>query len=77
MAGFLGMGNFQKPGKGVKKEEPEKKRFFQFFDLFFRKITRLIQLNLLYLLFDLTFTVCAENFAVKSHYKILSEGCNL
>ena len=51
MAGFLGMGNFQKPGKGVKKEEPEKKRFFQFFDLFFRKITRLIQLNLLYLLF--------------------------
>lgn len=51
MAGFLGMGNFQKPGKGVKKDEPEKKRFFQFFDLFFRKITRLIQLNLLYLLF--------------------------
>ena len=51
MAGVLGFGNFQKPGKGVKKNEPEKKRFFQFFELFFRKLTKLIQLNLLYLLF--------------------------
>lgn len=51
MAGFLGMGNFAKPGKGVKKNEAEKKRFFQFFDLYFRKLGSLIKLNLLYLLF--------------------------
>lgn len=51
MGGFLGFGNFQKPGKGVAKKEREKKRFFQFFDLFFRKFGRLVQLNLLYILF--------------------------
>ncbi len=51
MGGFLGFGNYEKPGKGVGKKEREKKRFFQFFDLFFRKIGRLIQLNLLYILF--------------------------
>ena len=62
MAGFLGFGNFQKPGKGVKKNEPEKKRFFQFFELFFRKLTKLIQLNLLYLLF------CIPNWPCDSGY---------
>jgi uncharacterized membrane protein YesL len=50
VAGFLGFGS-NKPGKGVKKETVEKKRFFQFFDIFFRKFTQLIKLNLLYLLF--------------------------
>lgn len=53
MAGFLGFGNYAKPGKGVGRDEPQKKRFFYFFDLYFRKLTRLIQLNLLYLLFCL------------------------
>ena len=51
MGGFLGFGNYEKPGKGVGKKEREKKRFFQFFDLFFRKLGRLVQLNLLYILF--------------------------
>ena len=51
MGGFLGFGNYEKPGKGVGKNEREKKRFFQFFDLFFRKLGRLVQLNLLYILF--------------------------
>lgn len=51
--GFLGLGNYSKPGKGVKKGESDKKRFFQFFDLISRKVTKLIQLNLLFLLFSL------------------------
>ena len=51
MAGFLGMGNYSKPGKGVKKNGTQKKRFFYFFDLLFRKIIPLIKLNLTYLLF--------------------------
>ena len=51
MGGFLGFGNYEKEGKGVGKNEREKKRFFQFFDLFFRKLGRLVQLNLLYILF--------------------------
>lgn len=49
--GFLGFGNYSKPGKGVKKGGPEKKRFFVFFELYFRKISKLIQLNLLFLVF--------------------------
>lgn len=49
--GFLGFGNYARPGKGVKKGEPQKKRFFAFFDLFTRKFFKLIQLNLLYVLF--------------------------
>lgn len=51
--GFLGFGNYSKPGKGVKKNEAEKKRIFEFFDLLSRKFTKLIQLNLLYILFCL------------------------
>ena len=49
--GFLGLGNYAKPGKGVRKDEPKKKRFFLFFELYFRKFVKLVELNLLYLLF--------------------------
>lgn len=49
--GFLGFGNYSKPGKGVKKDEAEKKRFFEFFDIFSRKISKLIKLNLIFMLF--------------------------
>ena len=45
------MFNYSKPGPGVEKEEQQKRRFFLFFELFFRKFWKLIQLNLLYLLF--------------------------
>ncbi|MEG0693037.1 MAG: DUF624 domain-containing protein [Oscillospiraceae bacterium] len=51
--GFLGFGNYAKPGKGVKKGENEKKRIFQFTELYFRKFSKLIQLNLLYVIFCL------------------------
>ena len=51
MAGFFGLFDYTKPGKGVRKDEPQKKRIVHFFELFFRKFWKLIQLNLLYLLF--------------------------
>jgi len=51
MAGFFGFGNYAKPGKGVKKDAPKKKRFFQFFEIYFRKFWKLVQLNLIYFLF--------------------------
>lgn len=51
MAGFFGLFDYTKPGKGVRKDEPQKHRFFYFFELFFRKFWTLIRLNLLYLLF--------------------------
>ena len=39
-----------KPGKGISKNEPEKRRFFLFFELLFAKIGKLMQLNLIYTL---------------------------
>lgn len=51
--GFLGFGNYAKPGKGVRKDAPKKKRFFQFFEIVGRKFFNLIKLNLLFLLYCL------------------------
>lgn len=50
MGGFLGFGNYDKPGKGVRKDAPEKNRFFLFFELYFRNIWKLIGINLLYMI---------------------------
>ena len=53
LAGRLKLYTFDKAGKGVDKGEPQKKRFFLFFDLYFRKFWKLITLNLEFLLFCL------------------------
>ncbi len=49
MAGFFGMANYNKPGKGVEKDEPQKKGVPRFFELFFRKFWNYVKLNLLYI----------------------------
>ncbi|MCI1964721.1 MAG: YesL family protein [Oscillospiraceae bacterium] len=43
--------NYDKPGPGVKKDEPKKNAVVQFFSLFFRKFFQLIELNLLFIIF--------------------------
>lgn len=50
MAGlnFLGIGNYNKPGKGVRKDEPQKPAFIRFFQLIGRKWAQFIQLNLIF-----------------------------
>lgn len=48
MAGFFGLFNYSKPGKGVSRDEPEKKGFFTFFDIFFRKFWHFSTVSLLY-----------------------------
>ena len=49
MAGlFGGMFNYAKPGKGIDKNAPQKHRFLFFFELFFRKIWKLLGLNIIY-----------------------------
>jgi len=54
MAGlFGGMFNYAKPGKGIDKNAPQKHRFLFFFELFFRKIWKLLGLNIIY--FAITF----------------------
>ncbi len=45
--------NPSKPGPGVSKNAPKKKRFFLFWELYFRKFFKLIQANLLFILFSL------------------------
>ena len=45
---FFGLFNYSKAGPGVSKDEPQKKAFFSFLDLYFRKFWLLIKLNLLY-----------------------------
>lgn len=48
---FLGLfGNYDKPGPGVNKDEPPKAAPVRFFEIFFRKFSKLVQLNLIFLL---------------------------
>ncbi len=47
---FFGLFNYNKPGPGVDKGETNKNRFFFFFELYFRKFWKLLELNLLFLL---------------------------
>ena len=41
-------GGYDKPGKGVDKNEPKKKGFFLFFDIVIRKFTKFLGANCLY-----------------------------
>lgn len=49
----MGILNFSKPGPGVNKDAPKKRGFFLYLELLGRKFTKLISLNLLYLLCSL------------------------
>lgn len=40
--------NYSKPGPGIDKNAPQKKGIFRYFEIFFRKFWKLIQVNLLY-----------------------------
>ena len=53
MAGFFGMFDHSKPGPGVSKNEPQKKAFFKFLELYGRKFWKLVIANLLYVLVSL------------------------
>ena len=47
---FSFFGNYSKPGPGVSKDEPQKPPFIRFWVIFFRKWTKFIQLNWLFLI---------------------------
>ncbi len=53
MAGLFGFLDTSKPGPGVSKNAPQKKRFFLFWELYGRKIWKLAIANLLYVLVSL------------------------
>ena len=77
MAGMFEFLNPNKPGAGVSKDAPEKKAFFRFFELYFRKFWKLIIANLLYVLVSLPvvtrglaeagITVITRNYAREKH----------
>ena len=48
---------YLKEGPGVEKDAPQKNRFFLFFELFGRKFTKLILLNVLYFLLLIPFII--------------------
>lgn len=77
MAGIFGMFDYTKPGPGVSKDEPQKYRFFVFFEILFRKFWKLIAMNDLYILCCLPvitigpatagYTYILRNFAREEH----------
>ncbi|MGN0552738.1 MAG: YesL family protein [Oscillospiraceae bacterium] len=48
---LFGLNDYTKAGPGIAKDAPKKKPFFEFFELYFRKFWKLLQLNLLTVLF--------------------------
>lgn len=48
---LFGLNDYTKAGPGVAKNAPKKKPFFEFFELYFRKFWKLLELNLLTALF--------------------------
>ncbi len=83
MAGFFGMFDASKPGPGVSKNEPKKKRFFLFWELYFRKFFKLIIANLLYALVSIPvvtrglaeagLTFVTRNYAREKHVFLPSD----
>ena len=53
MAGFFGMFDYSKPGKGVSKEDVQKSGIELYFDILSRRLWKLIKLNLIYVLFSI------------------------
>lgn len=50
MAGFFGFMDYTKPGKGVDADAPQKHAIFNFFELYWRKFSKLIFINIVYFL---------------------------
>ncbi len=55
--------DYNKPGKGVEKEDLQKHRFFIFFDVFFRKFMKFVHLNSLYFIFSLPYLILLYAFS--------------
>lgn len=74
MAGFFGLFDYSKPGRGVDKNAPEKKRIFFFFELYFRKFWKLVTLNLIFVLFCIPVVTIGPAIAAMS--KVLRDFAN-
>lgn len=71
---------YLKPGPGVEKDAPKKKGIFLYFEILFRKFTRLMQANIIYILTSLPWIVLLYLFASFSTYDLthnLASGLNM
>lgn len=83
MAGFFGFFDYTKEGKGVSKNEKKKKGLELFFTVLYRKFWKLVQVNLLYIIFCIpiitigpatcAMTYILRNYAREEHAFILSD----
>ncbi len=83
MSNFFGLFNYNKEGPGISKDQPQKKRFFLFFDIYFRRFWKLVTLNLLYLACCIPivtigaatagFTYVIRNYAREDHCFLVSD----
>lgn len=73
MAGFFGLFDYSKPGKGVDVEAPPKKPFFRFFELYWRKFSRFVILSMLMFLFLLPIITVLYQYYYSWYYSILPE----
>lgn len=73
--GFFGFGNYDKPGPGVSKDEPPKAAPIRFFEVFARKFSKLVQLNLIFILPTLvTCILMAAIYVMPTHFVVSISG---
>lgn len=74
--GFLGLGNYDKPGRGIDKDEPQKRAFFRFFELYFRKFWQIMNTALIYFFAAIPafILILAASFFVVSSFCGLNGG---
>ena len=80
MAGLFGWMDPTREGKGVSKNAPKKRRFFVFFEIYFRKFVKFFYLNFIYVIMCLPIvtigpataglTYCMRNFAREEHAEV-------
>lgn len=73
--GFFGFGNYDKPGPGVSKDEPPKAAPIRFFEVFARKFSKLVQLNLIFILPTLVACILmAAIYVMPTHFVVSISG---
>ena len=81
MAGFFGFFDYSKPGPGVPKNAPAKPAIVVFFEVFGRKFWNLVQLNMMFFIFNLPALIISfviidwiyQMFGVKTTGDMLSD----
>lgn len=83
MAGFFGLFDYNKVGPGVDKNGPQKRGFVVFFEIYFRKFWKLIEVSLLYTLLcvplltnglaNAGITFIGRNYARQKHAFVMAD----